>query len=150
MLRKQELIAEKCPGTVREFRPHDLVFMRSYTRDSRWILGVIIEVTGPLSCKVRTGDGQVHRRHIDQLRNRVVPSVEPSRLEPDGYTVSLTEPSEAEMPELQPPVIELENPGEEIAGAESMSESLPSRRYPVREHRPPRRFSDFVDWGKGV
>ncbi len=150
MLRKQELIAEKCPGTVREFRPHDLVYMRSYTRGSRWIPGVIIEVTGPLSYKVRTGDGQVHRRHIDQLLDRVVPSVDPSRPEPDGYTVSLPEPSEAEMPELQPPAIELENPGEEIAGAESMSESPPSRRYPVREHHSPRRFSDFVDWGKRV
>ncbi len=40
---------EKCLGTVREFRPHDLVYMRSYTRDSRWIPVVIIEVTGPLS-----------------------------------------------------------------------------------------------------
>ncbi len=47
------------------------------------------------------------------------------------------------MSELQPPAIELENPGEE------MSESLHSRRYPMREHRSPRRFSDCVDWGKG-
>ncbi len=54
------------------------------------------------------------------------------------------------MSELQPPAIELENPCEEIAGAESMSESPPSRRYPMRELRSPRRFSDFVDWGKGV
>ncbi len=64
MLRKQELIVKKCFGTVREFRPHDLVYMRSCTRGSRWIPGVIIEVTGPLSYKVRTGDGQVHRLWI--------------------------------------------------------------------------------------
>ncbi len=136
---------EKCLGTVREFRPHNLVYMRSYTRDSRWIPGVIIEVTGPLSYKVRTGDGQVHRHRLD----RVVPSVDLSRPEPDGYTVFLPEPSEAEMSELLE-IIELENPDEEIAGAESMSESPPSRRYPMREHRSPRRFSDFVDWAKGV
>ncbi len=123
VLRKQELIVEKCLGTVREFRPHDLVYMRSYTRDSRWITGVIIEVTSPLLYKVKTGDGQVHRRHVDQLLDRVVPSVDLSRPEPDGYTVSLPEPSEAEMSELQPPAMELQNPGEEIAGAESMSES---------------------------
>ncbi len=80
----------------------------------------------------------MHKQNVDQLLDRVVPSVGPSRPEPDGYTVSLPEPSEAEMPELQPPAIELENPG-----AESMSESPPSRRYPVREHRPPRGFSFF-------
>lgn len=57
MLRKQELSAEKCPGTVREFKPHDLVYLRSYTRDANWVPGVIIEVTGPLSYKVRTSDG---------------------------------------------------------------------------------------------
>lgn len=150
MLRKQELSAEKCPGTVREFKPHDLVYLRSYTRDAKWIPGVIIEVTGPLSYKVRTSDGQVHRRHVDQLLDRVAPSLGPSRPKPDGYTGSLPKTSEVEMPELQLPAIEMENPGEEIAGAETMSGSPPSRRYPVREHRPPRRFSDFVDWGKEV
>ncbi len=87
---------------------------------------------------------------VDQLLDRVVPSVDLSRPEPDGYTVSLPEPSEAEMSELQPPAIELENPGEEIAGVESMSESPPSRRYPMRQHRSQRRFSDFLDWRKGV
>lgn len=70
MLRKRELSAEKSPGTVREFKPHDLVYLRSYTRDAKWIPGVIIEVTGPLSYKVRTSDGQVHRRHVDQLLDR--------------------------------------------------------------------------------
>lgn len=84
MLRKQELSAEKCPGTVREFKPHDLVYLRSYTRDAKWIPGVIIEVTGPLLYKVRTSDGQVHRRHVDQLLDRVAPSLGPSRPKPDG------------------------------------------------------------------
>lgn len=76
MIHKQELSAVKCPGTVREFRPSDLVYMRSYARDSKWTPGLV--------------------------------------------------------------------------GAGAMSESLPSRRYPVRKHRAPRRLLDFVDWGKGV
>uniref|UniRef100_A0A671QI48 Reverse transcriptase/retrotransposon-derived protein RNase H-like domain-containing protein n=1 Tax=Sinocyclocheilus anshuiensis TaxID=1608454 RepID=A0A671QI48_9TELE len=94
-------------------------------KEALWIPGVIIDVTGPLSYKVRTSDGQMHRRHVDQLRDRVAPSIGPSRPEPDGYTVSLPEPSEAEMPELQLPAIEMENPGEEIAGAETMSRVPP-------------------------
>ncbi|KAL0148659.1 hypothetical protein M9458_055986, partial [Cirrhinus mrigala] len=90
MLRKLELNAAKGHGAVREFRPHDLVNMRSYTKDS----------------------------------NKVTPSWSPSGPEPEGYTISLPEPSGIEMPELQPPAMEMENPGEEIAGAESM-------RYPL-------------------
>ncbi|RXN06430.1 adhesion G- coupled receptor G7-like protein [Labeo rohita] len=103
--------------------------MRSYTKDSnKWTPGVITDVTGPLSYRVRTGDGQVHRRHVDQLLDRVTPSWSPSGPEPEGYTVSRPEPSGIERPELQPPAMEMENPGEEIAGAESMSESPRSRR----------------------
>ncbi|RXN22450.1 Transposon Ty3-I Gag-Pol poly [Labeo rohita] len=151
MLRKLELNAAKGHGTVREFRPRDLVYMRSYTKDSnKWAPGVITDVTGPLSYRVRTGDGQVHRRHVDQLLDRVTPSWSPFGPEPEGYSVSRPEPSGIERPELQPPAMEMENPGEEIAGAERMSESPRSRRYPVREHHAPKRFSDFVDWGKGV
>ena len=87
MLRRQELNAEKCPGTVREFKPKDLVYMRSYSRDSKWMPGIIVDVTGPLSYKVRAGDGQMHRRHVDQLLDRTAPLSDQSRPEPDGYTV---------------------------------------------------------------
>ncbi|XP_051545274.1 uncharacterized protein K02A2.6-like [Myxocyprinus asiaticus] len=80
MLCRQELNAEKCPGTVREFKPNDLVYMRSYTRDSKWMPGIIVDVTGPLSYKVRTGDGHMHRRHVDQLLDRAAPSTNPPRL----------------------------------------------------------------------
>ncbi|KAL1282200.1 hypothetical protein QQF64_001003 [Cirrhinus molitorella] len=107
MLHKQELDAAKSSGTVREFRPHDLVYMRSYGKDAKWIPGVITDVTGPLSYKVRVGDGQVHRRHVDQLRDRVTPSRGPSGPEQEGYTASLPEPSGTEMPELQLPEMEI-------------------------------------------
>ncbi|KAG1958833.1 retrotransposable element [Pimephales promelas] len=93
MLRRQELNAEKCPGTVREFRPKDLVYMRSYTRDSKWMPGIIVDVTGPLSYKVRACDGQMHRQHVDQLLDRTAPLSDQSRPEPGkllGATVSLS------------------------------------------------------------
>ncbi|GAA6077582.1 zinc finger BED domain-containing protein 5-like [Tachysurus ichikawai] len=66
-------------------RPNNSVYMKCYTRDSKWF----IEVTGPLSYKVGTG--------VNQLLDSVARSVSPSRLEQDGYTVHVKEPAEAEM-----------------------------------------------------
>lgn len=63
------------------------------------------DVTGPLSYKVRTGDGQMHR-HVYQLLDRAAPLADPSRPMPNGYTVPLSEPSVAEMLELQPPTVD--------------------------------------------
>ncbi|TRY65067.1 hypothetical protein DNTS_026088, partial [Danionella cerebrum] len=112
------------------YRPQDLVYMRSYAKDSeKWAPGVITEVTGPLSYRVRTSDGQVHRRHVDQLRDRIAPSWRPSGPESEDNNASLPNSPEIELPELRPTTMEFEHPGEEDAGTVSMSEPPCSRRY---------------------
>ena len=44
--------------------------MRSYSGREKWIPGVVISKSGPLSYTIGA-DGQEHRRHIDQLKKRV-------------------------------------------------------------------------------
>ncbi|KAH9635274.1 hypothetical protein HF086_001930 [Spodoptera exigua] len=45
--------------------------LRDYTKSNRkWTEGIVTERTGPVSYTVKSNDGQVHRRHIDQLHTR--------------------------------------------------------------------------------
>ena len=54
----------------REFKAGDTVWMRNYSGVEKWISGVVISKTGPLSYVIQAR-GQKHRRHIDQLKRRV-------------------------------------------------------------------------------
>lgn len=63
---------------IREFRTSDTVSARNYGTSPVWVAGTVIERTGPLSYKVRLGDGSIQRRHIDQLR-RSEPKVDEER-----------------------------------------------------------------------
>ena len=53
----------------RKFVEGDLVYVRDFRFPKKWIPGVIVTVTGPLSYTVKIGSGVV-RRHIDHLRAR--------------------------------------------------------------------------------
>ena len=52
----------------RDISVEDNVFVRNYTSNNKWIPGVIVEQTGPLSYKVRTPSHGIIRRHQDQIR----------------------------------------------------------------------------------
>ncbi|KRY21351.1 hypothetical protein T12_10910, partial [Trichinella patagoniensis] len=60
---------------IRIFAPDDLVFARNYAHGPKWCPATIVAPTGPVSYKVRTTDGQLWKRHMDQLRKRH-PSIE--------------------------------------------------------------------------
>ncbi|KRY07833.1 hypothetical protein T12_4570 [Trichinella patagoniensis] len=55
---------------IRMFAPDDLVFARNYAHGPKWCPATIVAPTGPVSYKVRTIDGQLWKRHLDQLRKR--------------------------------------------------------------------------------
>ncbi|OUC45668.1 hypothetical protein D917_01810 [Trichinella nativa] len=57
------------------FAPDDLVFARNYAHGPKWCPATIVAPTGPVSYKVKTTDGQLWKRHLDQLRKRH-PSIE--------------------------------------------------------------------------
>ena len=46
------------------------MWMRSYSGKDRGIPGTVISKSGPLSYTI-SGNGQTHKRHIDQLKKRV-------------------------------------------------------------------------------
>ena len=53
-------------GQSRIFEIGDPVLARNYTEGAKWLKGVVQEVTGPLSYKVKINGGVI-RRHVDQL-----------------------------------------------------------------------------------
>lgn len=74
MQEKQEKAVSKSQGTLRQFTEREAVHMRHYGGGPKWVPGAVVEATGPLSYRVQTADGQVHRRHVDQLRERMFPA----------------------------------------------------------------------------
>lgn len=46
------------------------VFVRNYARGNKWLPGMVVEVTGPVSYVVQLEGGHTVRRHIDQMRRR--------------------------------------------------------------------------------
>ncbi|CAN8032994.1 unnamed protein product [Ixodes persulcatus] len=70
MVDKQEKQALRGRQGVREFEPQDTVFIRNYLTGPKWLPGVVTEITGPVSYKVRTIDGRFWKRHVDQIRSR--------------------------------------------------------------------------------
>ncbi|KAM7281410.1 uncharacterized protein ISCGN_005791, partial [Ixodes scapularis] len=70
MVDKQEEQALRGRQGVREFEPREPVFIRYYLAGPKWLPGIITEITGPVSYKVRTIDGRFWKRHVDQIRRR--------------------------------------------------------------------------------
>ena len=64
------------------FNPGDKVLARNYNDTEMWLPGQIVEVTGPVSYKVRIDkDGRTFRRHQDQLRKGCIVSEQSSQAE---------------------------------------------------------------------
>ena len=77
----------------RSFELHDPVFARNYsTQGHRWLAGKIVEKTGPLSFRIELPDGNIIRRHLDQVRTRT--SVAPA---------PMADPFEEALPDLDIP-----------------------------------------------
>ncbi|KAJ8248044.1 hypothetical protein GJAV_G00237580 [Gymnothorax javanicus] len=56
--------------TGRSFQEGDAVITKNFSHGPKWIPGVITKITGPVSYKVMLGDGNIVRRHVDQIRAR--------------------------------------------------------------------------------
>ena len=65
--------------TVPDYKLGDAVYARNFGYGSRWIPGLLVEITGPLSFKIECEGGRIWCRHVDHIRGRldVVPDVEP-------------------------------------------------------------------------
>lgn len=56
----------------RQVTEGDQVYTKNFGSGPIWVPGTVQKQTGPVSCTVALGNGQIVRRHIDQVRNRHV------------------------------------------------------------------------------
>ena len=56
----------------RTLRVGETVFVRNFDGKSKWLCGVIVEQTDPVSFRVRLDDGRMVRRHVYHVRSRRV------------------------------------------------------------------------------
>ncbi|XP_052758388.1 uncharacterized protein K02A2.6-like [Galleria mellonella] len=54
----------------RTFNINQAVLIRVYEPGRKWLRATIVEVEGPTTYRVRTEDGEIHRRHVDQILSR--------------------------------------------------------------------------------
>ena len=57
---------------MREFSNGQEVFIRNFGVGSRWISGVIVNSSGPLTWLIKLEDGKMLIRHADHIQNRYV------------------------------------------------------------------------------
>ena len=76
----------------RGFQEGDAVVTRNFSHGPKWIPGFITKITGPVSYKVMLGDGNIVRRHVDQILSRPEKGdcLEAKVTEPLGLSVSPT------------------------------------------------------------
>ena len=119
------------------------VSVRNYSRGSKWVLGTIIQETGPVSVRVELEDGTVVRRHHDQLISRTTepifcPSPTAQRA---GHSNEGSVVPEVAVPDVNSPEVtcgELEPPT--TPEDPSLVPVTPVRRYAVKDRRPPQRY----------
>ncbi|KRX70751.1 Transposon Tf2-6 polyprotein [Trichinella sp. T6] len=141
---------------IRIFAPDDLVFARNYAHGPKWCPATIVAPTGPVSYKVRTNDGQLWKRHLDQL-GKQQPSIEVTEdIEADvsktqqsniADNLSQTEQEDCQQLMEKSPSAVVEPIAEHIseAIAEPITEPVaeqPTR--PPRTRRKPKWMEDYV------
>ena len=157
----------------RIFEVGDPVLARNYSGGAKWLKGVIQEVTGPLSYKVKINGGVI-RRHVDQLvrhnlrEKRNVPdanelveeegSIDERCLPQERNSLSMDSPSQAtesagskETPVLGRSLLDdnaLEVPDAEpepvTQGAEAVMSKTPTElRRSARDKRRPPKLADY-------
>ena len=101
---------------ARNFTTGDLVYAQNFTNTGpKWLPGVVVAVTGPLSYQVELQSGSTVRRHVDNLRTRVqspsdAPDVDAGSTT-DHTVFPDTPPTGA--PPITPPTIAPEQPQEQ-------------------------------------
>ena len=120
----------------REFKVGDTVYVEDFTPSSqKWIEGIITDVTGPLSYKVKLNNGTEVHRHVDSVKQRsnpVVVTEEATDFE-GPFTESVVDQDSTS--QLVSATISITQPAEQ-------SELSTGLRRSTRIRRPPQRYSD--------
>ena len=126
-----------CSNPVRKFKVNDQVYVENFpTTKPRWIPGIVVKVTGPLSYEVELERGQRVKRHVDNVKGRTEESSNSTACSP---TADQDSASEVDLPgpEVQP-----EGPPAQPDSSEppppTQSETDPPRRSSRRRELPDR------------
>ena len=116
---------------TRQFSARQLVMVRDFRSPRKWMPGTIKTQSGPVSYQIELEDGQIVRRHIDHIRLRSCSASSnedtPFRDCDQNFEFFDSLPS-------------FQTPEAESAEAE---ERQPTRRYPLRDRRPPDRLMNW-------
>ena len=125
VLQRQQKQAEShnAPAKDRTLRLGDTVFVMNFSGKIKWLYGVIVEQTGPVSFRIRLEDGRVVRRHIDHVRSRRVNDEEEESSVPEK-TLS---------PEL-PPEVPIQ---EDLPASDAQAQPYDAQATPSDTHASP-------------
>ena len=103
------------------------VMVRDYRGTNKWVPGTIVRKLGPVTYQVNIGSGNLVKRHIDQLTQRLeAQPLVPETTENPTVEDNFQYPAIVEQPR-QEPVVEV------------------CQRYPQRVRRPPDRLMTIAD-----
>lgn len=107
---------------------------RNYHSVPKWMQGVVIECTGPLSYVVQMDSGQLSRRHVDQLRDGIeiatewdIPEVEEDVL---MAPMTINTPSDSGETVTEPPAGPDDRTSSRDSNGAVCTSGTTDRRYP--------------------
>ena len=113
---------------ARSFELGQAVMVRDYrTGVAKWIRGKVVRVLGPVTYLVEVKESLQWKRHVDQLRQIMLPVSDDSPPHKDLTQVQ----DNSQYAELEHTVSD---------SVDSPVEEVPVRRYPLRVRRPPDRY----------
>ena len=102
--------------STRTFLANDPVLIKNFNNTGpKWLQGHIIQPVGPLSYLVKLADGRIFRRHVDHLQKSSISSNTIPDMVPEDYS--------------------------DVVFSDQVTQNdTTTRRYPVRNRRPPERY----------
>ena len=128
--------------SLRQFTENDQVYVQDFTtRKPKWIPGTVVQVTGPLSYRIKLQDGTIVRRHVDHVRKR-----ENSIVDQDSDTMVFG-PELGTDETTQPPIVPTSQEDSQQGSQESETPTVSqgadlssTLRRSTRSRNPPDRF----------
>ncbi|CAK1587023.1 unnamed protein product [Parnassius mnemosyne] len=91
---RQEISEQRRDTALRVAEPQDSVLLRDYSQNrGKWTEGTVVRRESPVSYTVKSQDGRVHKRHIDQILTTKHPKsrFSLSKVEEEAYDITDTE-----------------------------------------------------------
>ncbi|CAK1589660.1 unnamed protein product [Parnassius mnemosyne] len=91
---RQEISEQRRDTALRAAEPQDSVLLRDYSQNrGKWTEGTVVRRESPVSYTVKSQDGRVHKRHIDQILTTKHPKsrFSLSKVEEEAYDITDTE-----------------------------------------------------------